>query len=161
MTKKQDMPWTSFGRDTPISRVGRSLVPVGIFSFDLAPSIDQNTPFVDVTSPDGEVYLMNIVATAFQVGENKLVTCEHVVSELFKVDKKRPHYILGRIFRANTILAITYSIKISVPFIDDRTKQPNPKVDLAILYCPVKSTPERPYENFPSGLGGFRQPWCW
>jgi len=153
MTEMQDIPWTSFGRETPISKVGRSLFPVGIFAFDLAPSIDENTPFVDTTTPEGEAYLMNIVGTAFQAGENKLVTCTHVIKELFKVEEKRPHYILGRIFRGNTVLATPYSIKISIPFIDDRTKQPNPKVDLAILYCPVRSTPERPYEAPPVTWG--------
>lgn len=72
---------------------------------------------------------------------------------MLTVEKKRRHYILGRIFRGSTILAIPYSIKISVPFIDDRTRQPNPKVDLAVVFCPVRSTPERPYETSPVTWG--------
>ncbi len=147
MTKNPDIPWTSFGRESPISKVGRSLVPVGLYPFDLAPSINENTPFINLTDQKGEDYLMNIVGTAFQVAKNKLVTCEHVVNALFEVERKRRHYILARIFRGNTVLTIPYSIKISVPFIDDRTHKPNPKVDLAVLYCPVRSTPELPYET--------------
>lgn len=102
-----DLLWT---RDTDINS-GPQPRSCWIYRFDLAPTIDENTPFINVTAAEGEDYLMNIVGTAFQVGDNKLVTCEHVVNELLQVEEKRPHYILGRIFRGNTVLTIPYSIK--------------------------------------------------
>ena len=142
----KEISWTSFGRETPAARVGRSLVPVGIYPFDLAPSISESTPAVDVTAPGSEGFLINILGTAIQAGEGKLVTCTHVVNALFKSEQKRPHYILSRIFRGDTVFAVPYPIQASIPYIDIRTSKPNPKVDLATLICPVVSTEELPYE---------------
>jgi hypothetical protein len=145
-TTTKDIPWTSFGRETPASRVGQSLVPVGTYPFELAPSISESTPAVDVTAPGSEGFLMNIIGTAIQAGDGKLVTCTHVVEALFKSEQKLSHYILSRIFRGSTVFAVPYPIQVSIPYIDIRTSKPNPKVDLAALICPVVSTEEVPYE---------------
>jgi S1-C subfamily serine protease len=142
----KDVPWTSFGRETVATRVGRSLVPVGIYPFELQPSITEDTPSVDVTAKGTEEFLLNVIGTAIQVGDGKLLTCNHVVEALFEREKKRSHYILSRLFRGNTVYAIPYPIQASVPYIDIRTSKPNPEVDLAALAALAASTDEIPYE---------------
>lgn len=150
---EKEIPWTSFGRETPAARVGRSLVPVGLYSFELKPFDPAGTPAVDLTEPDNEKYLMNIVGTAIQVGDGKLVTCTHVVEALFRHEQKLSHYILARALREGMVYAVPYSIKISVPYIDIRTGKPNPGVDLAVLVVPARSTEELPYEIPPVRWG--------
>lgn len=141
------IPWTSFGRETPASEVGRSLVPVGLFPFELAPSINSSTKAVEVTSPGFEQYLMNIVGTAIQSGNGKLVTCAHVVDALIEREQKMSHYILARLFRGSVVYGVPYPIQASIGYIDIRTSQPNRKVDLSVLICPTESTKEVPYET--------------
>lgn len=142
----EDIPWTSFGRETPASRVGLSLVPVGIYPFELQPSITEDTPTIDVTAPGSEEFLMNIIGTAIQAGDGKLVTCAHVVEALFESEQKLSHYILSRIFRGSRVYAVPYPIQVSIRYIDLRTNKPNPNVDLAVLLALAVSTEEIPYE---------------
>ncbi|MDT5120854.1 MAG: hypothetical protein QOC96_336 [Acidobacteriota bacterium] len=143
----KDVPWTSFGRETAVARVGQSLVPVGVYPFDLQPFNPAGIPMIDVTAPGNEDLLMNIVGTAIQAGDGKLVTCHHVVQALLEREQNKPHYILSRLFRGSMVYGIPYPIQASVPYIDARTKKPNPNVDLAVLISAVISTEDLPYET--------------
>jgi hypothetical protein len=135
----------AFGRVTAAARVGRSLVPVGVYPFDLPP-YSESTPRVDATAPGNEQYLMNIVGTAMQAGDGKLITCAHVTEGLLTQHQKSRHYMLARLFREGAVLFVPYPIEISIPFIDDQTGKPNPKVDAAVIISSAKSTAELPYE---------------
>ena len=65
------VPWASRGRETPISRLARSIVPVGnkagVPKGDLALHIA-------IQDPAHEDWVMDIQGTAFQVGRGKLYT---------------------------------------------------------------------------------------
>lgn len=155
--KPDDIPWTSFGRDTPTAQVGRSLVPVGVFPFELKPFNPATTPAVDATAPGNEKFLMNIVGTAIQCGAGKLVTCAHVVEALFKREQKLSHYILARAVRGNMVIAIPYAIEASIWYIDLRTSKRNRDVDLSALIVPAGPTGEFQYEVPPVKWGDSRR----
>ncbi|MBN1359180.1 MAG: hypothetical protein JW993_01240 [Sedimentisphaerales bacterium] len=52
------IPWTSMGRDTTAFAVGRSIVPVGIYPFDLVPFSPAGIPEMTSDHPDMEKFLM-------------------------------------------------------------------------------------------------------
>lgn len=140
------IPWTSFGRETVISRVSHSILPVGFLPFVPLPySKESAKRYVETTRP--EDFMMHIVGTAIQVGDGKLVTCAHVVDEL----KTQPNnsYLLARTYSGINVLMQPYPIPSIVPYYDPRTNQPNPSVDLSVLVVPVQRTKEHPY-NVPN-----------
>jgi hypothetical protein len=95
------IPWGSLGRETVASKVGRSLLPVGILPFEPVPFSKEGIPAIDQHHPDVEKILMNIVGTAIQAGTGKLVTCLHVVDALISGLAQAQHkyfYILTRPF---------------------------------------------------------------
>jgi hypothetical protein len=75
------IPWGSLGRKSVASRVGLSLLPVGLLPFEPVP-FSPTMPVVDQHHPDIEKLLMNIVGTAIQADSGKLITCSHVVDGL-------------------------------------------------------------------------------
>lgn len=145
ITKK--IPWNSFGKKTVASRVGLSVVPVGILPFQpiKPPYPNGFPPLIHMDDSNIEKYLMNIVGTAIQAGNGKLVTCAHVVEGL--IEQKGQGYILARIIRAGTIAYIPYPIQCSLRYVDPRTDAVNLNVDLATLIVSAKSTKEIPYET--------------
>ena len=159
MGKYQDLtkniPWNSFGPDTPTSIVGRSLVPVGILPFE--PQLIENGkfPVLSHQHPDSEQYLMNIVGTAIQAGNGKLVTCGHVVEALFESESKG--YVLARIMREGVVVFNPYSIQTALKYVDPRTDKVNHNIDLSVLLVPAKSTGEMPYEIPPVQWGDSTQ----
>jgi S1-C subfamily serine protease len=155
--KPEDIPWTSFGRETPIAKAGRSLVPVGVFPFELKPFDSATTPVVDATVPGSEDLLMNIVGTGIQARDGTVITCAHVIDALFQREPKLSHYILARTFRENGVLAVPYSIQASVWYIDIRTHQKNRDVDLAAMIVPAVSREDLPYEIPPVQWGDSRR----
>jgi len=60
------IPWGSLGRETVASKVGRSLLPVGILPFEPVPFSKDGTPAIDQHHPDVEQILMNIVGQQFK-----------------------------------------------------------------------------------------------
>lgn len=141
----KDITWSSLGRDTTAARVGLSLVPVGILPFEPLPPQQNGSTLSFLDDSNMQQWLMNIVGTAIQSGDGKLVTCAHVVDELIKRQKKG--YILARLRRDNTIVYTPYSIHSAIRYIDPRINKVNPDVDVAVLIVPAKSTRERPYET--------------
>lgn len=150
MSKYQDLtrniPWKSFGRKTAVSKVGQSLVPVGVLPFtpQPVPADGIPVPVIPANSPDAEKFLMNIVGTAIQAGCGKLVTCLHVAEGI--LDQKRDGYILSRVFKNGTLVYVPYPVQEAFRFVDPRTDKVNPDVDLAVLLCLPKSTDDLPYD---------------
>lgn len=136
--------WNSAGKETVISKVGRSLVPIGIFPFLLQPITAGNVKFKTNEDPDREQYLMNIVGTGIQAGRGKLVTCGHVIEAV--IQRKARGYILARLLREGGVVNTPYPIKEALKFVDPRTEKVNDEVDLAVLIVAARSTKEIPYE---------------
>jgi hypothetical protein len=89
----KNIPWASAGRKTIASDVGLSLLSIGVLPYQPPKTDEQNPPlFIDSCHPDFEKYLMNILGTAIQAGEGKLVTCGHVIEATN--DEEKPGFIL-------------------------------------------------------------------
>lgn len=140
----KDIPWNSAGKETVISKVGRSLIPVGIYPFELNPFDENNLRVKTNEDLDIEQYLMNIVGTAVQAGAGKLFTCCHVVEAVQR--RKSQGYILARLLREGTVAYIPYPIQTALKYIDPRTQKVNKDIDLSVIIVPAKSTKEVPYE---------------
>lgn len=140
-----DIPWSSMGRETIASRIGRSLLPIGILPYD-APAYDPFKPALTIASDQEgfENYLMDIVGTAIQAGDGKLVTCGHVIEAV--MDRKRKGYVLSRAFRGSTVICSKRPFERAFRYIDPRSGNVNKHVDLALIPFPAVSTPEFPYE---------------
>jgi len=148
MGKYQDItgniPWSYLGRETIALRLGKSILPVGILPFQPIPIEDDKMPGISIREKGAEQYLMNIVGTAIQAGDGKLVTCGHVVEAL--IEQKANGYILSRIIREGTVAYVPYPIVKALRYVDPRTDAVNNDVDLSVLLVPAKSTENIPYE---------------
>jgi len=144
------IPWRSRGRDTKISRVARSILPVGILPFTPVPPPSGGIPGISINHPDAEKFLMNIVGTAIQVGAGKLVTCAHVAEILANQEKS---YVLSPTSINETVIFVPYRIVQALRYIDPRTDKINPKVDMALLIVPAVSTSAIPYRVPPIRWG--------
>ena len=141
----KSIPWSNLGRETVASMVGRSIIPVGILPFQPVPIKDDKMPAISQQEPGYEQYLMNIVGTAIQAGNGKLVTCKHVVEALFAQSGRG--YVLSRIVRKGTVTYVPYQIVKALRYIDPRTDAVNDEVDLCVLIVPAKNTENIPYET--------------
>ncbi len=141
----KNIPWNYLGRETTASLFGKSIVPVGIFPFELKPIADAEIPAISMREKGAEQYLMNIVGTAIQAGNGKLVTCGHVVEAI--LDRNAKGYILSRIMRDGTVTYVPYPIVKALRYVDPRTDAVNGDVDLSVLLVPAKSTEHVPYET--------------
>lgn len=129
----KDVPWSSMGRDTPLSRAGRSLVAVGPLPFEPAAVRRPGDPLPQIGSehPDFEKYLMEIVGTAIQVGEGKLVTCAHVIDAVNEAGRRG--HLLARSIEGNISKCIFWPYENVIRYIDFRHEKQNPAVDLAVI----------------------------
>ena len=141
----KDIRWSYLGRETIASRLGKSIVPVGVLPFQPRPFDGDNMPSISMRERGAEKYLMNIVGTAIQAGDGKLVTCGHVVEAL--VDQKADGYILSKIIRGDTVEYVPYPIVRAFRYVDPRTDAVNKEVDLSVLVVPAKNTQRFPYET--------------
>lgn len=142
----KDIPWGSFGRRTVAFEVGRSLLPVGVQP-EGRPTAAESDPGAAITNDDPKYieYLMNIVGTAIQGGEGKLVTCAHVVEGVF--EHQRTGYVLARVFMDERTMVLThYRILKALRYIDPRSRQVNDTVDLAVLIVPAVDGPVASYD---------------
>jgi len=73
------IPWASQGRETAISRLARSVVPLGNKAG--VPKGDLSLHYT-IQDQAHEDWVMDIQGTGFQVGEGKLLTCWHVIEAL-------------------------------------------------------------------------------
>lgn len=138
----QRIPWASFGRETPVSELARSIVPVGNFPSRLPPR--EAGIVVELGQPDYESYLMDIMGTAFQVGRGKLITCWHVC-ELLHVSEGFAH-IQSTSTREGVVRKTYWPIQSKFSFVDPRLNRGNQDVDIGILTCAASGSDDCPYE---------------
>ncbi|MDP3013227.1 MAG: trypsin-like peptidase domain-containing protein, partial [Candidatus Subteraquimicrobiales bacterium] len=140
----KNIPWNSLGKETVASKLGKSIVPVGILPFQPQPIEHGEMPAISMREPGAEQYLMNIAGTAIQAGDGKLVTCVHVVESL--INQNATGYILSKIVREGTVIYVPYPIVKAIRYVDPRTDTVNHDVDLSVLLVPAKNTEDIPYE---------------
>lgn len=145
------IPWKSLGRETVVSRIGRSLLPVGVMPFKTLPFDPKEMPVISSDHPDMEKFLMNIIGTAIQADKYKLVTCLHVAESINK--QQGDGYLFARLIRDNFVRYTPYPIEKALRYVDLRINKVNPSVDLAVLISTAKSIPELPYEVPPVEWG--------
>lgn len=144
-TAFSSIPWKSFGRNTPISRLSKSLVPVGNHDTMSKRQVlfGQREGVVTSDSEDFESDLLEIIGTAFQVGAGKLMTCWHVCSSL-RISEGEAFFISNTTY--NGMYAKRYhQITHAFSFIDPRHKADKSTIDVGIISCPARSTAESPY----------------
>jgi hypothetical protein len=137
------IPWASRGRETSISKLGRSLVPVG----NKTGGFPKGDPklYMTIQDPEHETWVMDIQGTAFQVGEGKLLTCWHVIETLRLAEQEAYLYARSRLDGVEA--QRPYPFAASFRFFDPRFEAGGSGiVDAGMLLCPAVSTPEMPYE---------------
>lgn len=151
--KFSKIPWASFGRQTPISELARSVLPVGNFPARL-PS--RAGVMVALGEQGYENYLMDIQGTAFQVGRGKLLTCWHVCEALLVTDGRA--YIQTTSQRQDGAWLKGYwPLETQFSFVDPRTKAGNAEVDIGLLVCTAVGDDTVPYDVPPVTWGDSTQ----
>ena len=144
----QRVPWASRGRETPISKLAQSIVPVGnkagVPTGDLSLSMT-------IQDPGHEDWVMDIQGTAFQAGRGKLVTCWHVVEALRY--KEHEAFIYGHSRLEGVAAQRPYSFAAVMRYFDARFADGGPGIDAGMLICPAVSTDEHPYDVPPVNWG--------
>lgn len=142
------VPWASRGRETPIARLARSVVPVGNKA-----GVPQGDASLHITIQDAahEDWVLDIQGTAFQAGRGKLLTCWHVVEQL----RYREHEAF---YWANTRMngveaQRPYAFAAALKYYDVRFDDGGPGIDARVLISPAVDSPEFPYEVPPITWG--------
>lgn len=138
------VPWRSRGRDTPLSQLAKSIVPLG----NHASIKDRLAGSVADTSPDFESFLPNIEGSGFQVGRGKILTCRHVVDVLDLA--QRNAYVLAHIEDSQIHTRALLPISGVIHFIDPRSMRSNPGIDVSIVIAAaVSKNPALPQFEIP------------
>lgn len=142
------VPWASRGRSTPISRLAKSIVPVGnkagVPKGDLALHIS-------IQDPAHEDWVLDIQGTAFQAGRGKLFTCWHVVEQLRY--REGEAYLWANSRMHGIEAQRPYPFAAAFKYYDMRFEDGGPGVDAGILICPATDTEEAPYNVPPITWG--------
>ncbi|MFY7837992.1 MAG: trypsin-like peptidase domain-containing protein [Novosphingobium sp.] len=135
------IPWASRGRETPISRLARSVVPVGN-----KVSVPKGDMSLHVTLQDDahEDLVMDIQGTAFQAGRGKLYTCWHVIEQLRLQEGEA--YILANTRLGGIEAQRPYPFAAVMKYYDMRFDDGGPGIDAGILVCPATDHADAPYE---------------
>ena len=102
------IPWKYLGRETIVSRIGQSLLPVGVMPFRPLPFNPKEIPAISNEHPDMEKFLMNIIGTAIQADKGKLVTCLHVAEAINK--QQDNGYLLAKLIRDDSVRYTPYPL---------------------------------------------------
>ncbi len=137
------IPWASFGRQTPVSKLARSIVPVGNLPKDRVTG-GPGTILATSREEGWEDQVMDIEGTAFQVGRGKLVTCWHVC-EALQV-KEGLAYLMATSLQGNMLKSTYCEIVTKHSFIDVRLNKGNKEVDVGMLIAPAKNSAEFTYD---------------
>ena len=129
------IPCASLGRPSVVSRVGASLLPIGVYDPNLAVWKYEGTPR-EVTSrhEDFEKYILNIVGTAIRSGTGKLVTCLHVVDEIIRKNL-RSYALVSRMQSRNTIVhtSCAFDATRAIKYVRPGQRKGNAEVDLSVV----------------------------
>lgn len=126
---------------TPISRLARSIVPVGNKAGVPKGDFTLSLP---IQAPEHQERLMDIEGTAFQVGKGKLMTCWHVAEALRL--KEHEAYVLANSRIGGVEAQRPYPLVAVVKFYDMRFEDGGPGVDAGIVICPAANSAEVPYD---------------
>ena len=152
--KTKNIPWSSLGRESIASTIGKSLLPVGFLPYEPYPlDVGKPIPAIGSDDPSFTEFLMQIFGTAIQAAERKMVTCAHVIDALFEDDKQgslfeggKQGHVWARLFRDDTVVYCSYPIKQPIRYIDPRSGTTNRNVDLAVIIMPATNMLGEPYE---------------
>ena len=127
------IPWSSMGRSSIASKVGRSLLPIGVYD----PSIpmwnyEGSLKEISNRDEDFEQYLINIIGTAIRTGTGKLVTCLHVVDDIIK-QKLKGYALINRTLSSNTIIHTSCPFGSALKYVRPGQRKGDAGVDLAVI----------------------------
>lgn len=134
------VPWASRGRETPISRLGQSVIPIG--NKDNVLKGDLET-YIHVQDPIHEDWAMEIKGTAFQAAPGKILTCWHVIQEL-EVEKG-DSYVLAWTELDGTVGQRPYGFAAVLKYYDMRFDDGGPGIDCGLVICPPARMDLCPY----------------
>lgn len=127
------IPWASMGPPSIASKVGQSLLPIGIFDSSLPISkYEGSSKEISSRDADFEKYLLNIVGAAILTGSGKMVTCLHVVEEIVHQNAKG-YALVKRTISKNTIANTACSFGSALKYVRPGQKRGDPDVDLAVI----------------------------
>ena len=127
------IPWASMGRSSTASKVGRSLLPIGIFDSSLPISrYEGSSKEVSNRDADFEKYLLNIVGTAIRTGTGKLVTCLHVVEAIVH-EKSKGYALVSRFMSENTRVNTACAFSSALKYVRPGQRKGDAGVDLAVI----------------------------
>jgi Trypsin-like peptidase domain len=142
------VPWASRGRVTPISRLAKSIVPVGNKAGVPKGDLSLHISIQDAAHED---WILDIQGTAFQAGRGKLLTCWHVVEQLRY--REGEAYIWANSRMHGVEAQRPYPFAAAVKFYDARFEDGGPGIDAGVLICPATNTEEAPYDVPPVRWG--------
>ena len=127
------IPWASMGRSSVASNVGQSLLPIGVYD-PSHPTWQNEGLSREITNEDEdfEKYLINIVGTAIRTGTGKLVTCLHVIEDIFQKNLKG-YALVTHTFSPNMIVHTSYPLGCALKYFRPGTKKGDEGVDLALI----------------------------
>lgn len=142
------VPWASRGRVTPISRLARSIVPVGNKAGVLTGDLSLHISIQDAAHED---WVLDIQGTAFQTGRGKLFTCWHVVEQLRY--REGEAYLWANTWLHGVEAQRPYPFAAALKYYDFRFEDDGPGIDAGILICPAIDIEDAPYEVPPVTWG--------
>ena len=127
------IPWASMGRSSIASQVAQSLLPIGTYDHSIPTWEYEGTPKrVSNQDEDFEKHLLNIAGTGIRTGTGKLVTCLHVVDEVFR-KKLRVYALVTRGISTNTRMHTACLIETAYKYVRPGQRQGDANVDLAVV----------------------------
>lgn len=139
------IPWASRGRETIASKVGHSLLPIGVFDYPV-PAFDPSKPPEQIpnTDPRFKEKIIKILGTGIQAGDAKIITCMHVIEAI--EEEKKPGYIMMKYEEGNNLYYSQYPFKKVVHFIDPRSRMTNSKIDVVAIPLAIRTSEFLPVE---------------
>ena len=127
------IPWASMGRSSIAAQVAQCLLPIGTYDSSLPTwEYEGTSKRVSNQDEDFEKHLLNIVGTGIRTGTGKLVTCLHVVDEVFQ-GKLRVYALVTRSVSTNTRMYTACLIETACKYIRPGQRKADANVDLAVV----------------------------
>ena len=127
------IPWASMGRSNTVSHVGRSLLPIGVYDPSLSIwKYEGSTKVITNRDKDFEKYIINIVGTAIRTGTGKLVTCHHVINDIFQKQMKG-YALVNHLLSPNTIAYTSCPFDSALKYVRPGQRTVDSGVDFAVI----------------------------